>query len=440
MKKQQSIHIFVGTSTPRLQYASYLVFDLLLGLKPVLHQDIALFNALEVPKINYSRLNIDKSFQIFPTDILFERDIKAFIPEHKEIDNTSYLFPTSHGNIHFDPLAASFYVATRYEEYLPINKDKHLRFPAKESIQYKLHCLHLPIVQIWVAHFAAFLIKMFPSLKIKTLQRHFQPTFDIDMAWSYKEKGAYRNIGAGFRDLSNLKISALKERWSVISNQSKDPFDTFAYIEEQTTTKQLEPCYFFLMAKQSEYDKNIEPTNTKFVQLIQDIASRNTIGIHPSYFSAKHLDHEIKTLQQATGKAITRSRQHYIRLEFPNTYRYLIKNKIEHDYTMGYPDQIGFRNGLAVPTFWYDLKSDQQTTLVIHPFQIMDVSLKNYLSLSPDEAVVEVKKITDTIHEYGGTMISIWHNSSFDQQWAGWEKVFEEILSYASKRLISPRL
>ena len=43
----------------------------------------------------------------------------------------------------FDIFSASFYLVSRYEEYLPHIKDKYDRFDAKESIAYKNNFLQL---------------------------------------------------------------------------------------------------------------------------------------------------------------------------------------------------------------------------------------------------------------------------------------------------------
>lgn len=435
MKKKQSIHIFASSSTPRLLYLNSLVFDLLLGLEPCLCKDLESFKALKSPKISYSEINIENSFHIYPASLLFQNDIRNFTPSHSIKKGIPILFPSKKGDLDFDPLAASFYVTSRYEEYNPFPKDEHDRFPAKASIQDKLDCLHLPIVQIWASFLGNALLKKFPKLKLKKIETEFKPTFDIDMAWSYKQKGAYRQIGAILKDTLSFNFTSIYERWKVINNLQQDPFDTFSYIEKQTAKINSESSYFFLMGKKSSYDKNINPTNLPFIKLIQRISKQNSVGIHPSYYSDLHLEEEIKALENATGKAIVNSRQHFLRLRLPRTYRHLIENQIQNDYTMGYADKIGFRNGLAIPSLWYDLEAEKQTQLTIHPLQIMDVTLKNYLSLSPEQAVLESKKIIDTIYKYGGTLISLWHNSSFDKQWKGWEKVFEEILSYANNRL-----
>jgi hypothetical protein len=64
-----------------------------------------------------------------------------------------------------------------------------------------------------------------------------------------------------------------------------------------------------------------------------------SIGIHPSWASGDNenlLGSEIETLESATGKKITASRQHYIRFTLPHTFRRLIAAGITDDYSMGY--------------------------------------------------------------------------------------------------------
>ena len=62
----------------------------------------------------------------------------------------------------------------------------------------------------------------------------------------------------------------------------------------------------------------------------------------------------------------------------------------------------------------------------------MDVTLKNYLKLTPQEAIIEAKKHIDWHKKYNGTFVLLWHNTSFNEieGWKGWEKVYEEILAY----------
>ncbi len=431
MHRKDLLTIHTSRISPRLQFVNYVVFELLLGLDLEYSPDQEDFEQIKGPKINYSHLKIENSLHIVPDELLFETEIKAHQPSFDKKGNFPLLFLTQGGDLPFDLLAASFYIISRYEEYNSQQLDAHQRFPAHASIQNDLKVLDIPIVQIWAHMLKDALVEKFPNLKCIVPTYSFTPTFDIDMAWSYKEKGWYRMIGASLKSLLQLNLTDVQKRWNTINGSTKDPFDTFEYLSRQCQQHGLKPIYFFLVAKHSEYDKNTSPANQNFMALIKKVSQKNKVGIHPSYYSEQYLEAELNTLHSIVDKPITHSRQHYVRLKFPETYRRLLAQNIHADYSMGYPDRLGFRNGLSIPTPWYDLEKEVQTSLIIHPFQIMDVTLKNYLQYDPELASKEVRKIIDTCKKYGGSCIPIWHNSSFDHQWQGWEKVFEEMLSYA---------
>ena len=116
------------------------------------------------------------------------------------------------------------------------------------------------------------------------------------------------------------------------------------------------------------------------------------------------------------------------------TYRNLLENGIEEDYTMGYADSVGFRAGTSQPFYWYDLESDKVTTLKVIPFCIMDVTLRKYLGHSPDAAIELISGLVNTLKSVGGHCSFIWHNSSFyaAEGWKGWDRVYTQLLQIAS--------
>jgi len=150
LKNKPFISIFTPQCTARFNYAKYLVFELLLGYRVDVYNNLEAFEAIKTPKINYSAIKIANSFHIIPVELLFENTVKHFTPESKSVKgHKSLLFPTQKGDINFDPLAAAFYVVSRYEEYLSKCRDEHDRYPVSESILDKLGCLQIPIVQEW---------------------------------------------------------------------------------------------------------------------------------------------------------------------------------------------------------------------------------------------------------------------------------------------------
>jgi hypothetical protein len=60
----------------------------------------------------------------------------------------------------------------------------------------------------------------------------------------------------------------------------------------------------------------------------------------------------------------------------------------------------------------------------------MDVALKNGMKLTPQQAFVEIKKITDEVKNVNGEMVSIWHNESLSnkREWLGWRAIYEKII------------
>ena len=206
------------------------------------------------------------------------------------------------------------------------------------------------------------------------------------------------------------------------------------------------PIFFWLLGDLGEFDKNISWENKNLQSLIRRISKKYNIGIHPSYTSNADfntLKNEIARLNsitqspnnsiaQPSNHPIIRSRQHYLKLNFPDTYRRLIQAGMSEDFSMGYADDIGFRAGMATPFYWYDLENEQITHLIIHPFQVMEVTLMEYLKLTPDEAIEQVKPLIAATKAVGGTFTTLWHNSTLSKHESeNWRDVYEKIIGEA---------
>jgi hypothetical protein len=167
--------------------------------------------------------------------------------------------------------------------------------------------------------------------------------------------------------------------------------------------------------------------------LLDNLKSERTIGIHPSFasnFNAGLKKHEFARFSGLLGKRPEISRQHFLMLKFPYTYRELIEQGIREDFSMGYASRAGFRAGTCAPFRFYDLPRELETDLVVYPFAFMDVTLQQYLSVSPEEALDHVMDILDKIKKVHVTCVSLWHNESLSEQgrWKGWRRVFEEMV------------
>ena len=427
------ILIYTHKETARLEYIIKFIFSDILKSDFQITTDRDHFIKSNQPKINYSNENIPDSFWIEPVDLLFESTILQKKVSVSSWNNNKIFFQTSEkSDIPFDLFAASFYLISRYEEYLPFSADQHGRFEANQSIAHTNSFLYDPIVDQWVYAFVKMLKNMFYGFTMPERNFTFIPTIDIDNAYAYLYKGAVRTIGAAMRDLFKLEVNENIKRFQALAGE-KDPFDTYSYIDSLHAQYGVSPVWFFLVGNYSEFDKNLPIENEGFQDLIKEISQRAEIAIHPSYESNQSFDqlkNEYDYLSSISGKPITKSRQHYLKLLFTETYQNLLKLGVKEDYTLGYASDIGFRAGTCTPFMFYDLYSERETELRIFPFQVMDVTLNQYLKLSIEDAQHKIKEIVEKVKAVNGTFISLWHNESLSDHgyWKGWEPVYKKML------------
>ncbi|MBW6533894.1 MAG: polysaccharide deacetylase family protein [Mariniphaga sp.] len=429
------ILIYTDELNPRIEYISRLIFTTILQNEVSFTVKSSEFLKSELPKLNYSYEKFGNEFYIKPHRFLH---CKALIQPNIQpvwYKGEKYFFESSKdSDLPFDPLAASFYLVTRYEEYLEFEKGKYSRFQAKESILEKYGLLKKPVVNIWARLLREKLKERFPEIQFPEPKFHFLPTIDVDNAWAFSNKGFWRTLGAFVRSAVKGNFSEVNHRLKVWKGSEKDPYDTFQYLDEVFKGNEDKVLFFFLLGDYKRYDKNNSWRNKHFQKLIRETAGKYTVGIHPSYSSSKKkgkkkLISELDRLKKITGSEVKKSRQHFLRLRFPRTYRRLINTGILEDYTMGYASQTGFRAGICTPYFFYDLKKEEVTSLNIIPFQIMDVTLRHYLNLKPEEAIAEIEALMQEVKKVGGTFSAIWHNETVNDEgvWKGYREVFEKM-------------
>ncbi len=432
------IQIFTHKSSSRLEYILKFLFTDILGSDFKIVTDKKEFTDSNLPGINYSADFIDGSFQIIPVDLLFETSILQKKIKVGEWNGQKVFFQTAeNADIPFDLFAAGFYLLSRYEEYLPFSADQHGRFEANQSLAGKNEFLYDPVVDQWACNLGKMLKEKFPAFEVCTREFKYISTIDVDNAYAYLYKGTVRTLGASMRDLFNLDFNENIKRFKAIAGE-KDPFDTYGYLDALHKQYGIEPIWFFLVGNYNTYDKNLPLDNEAFQELIKKISEIAEVGIHPSYESNNSFDQlkkEYSYLTAISVKPVTKSRQHYLKLLFAQTYKNLIKLGIKEDFTLGYASDVGFRAGTCTPFNFYDLYNEQETELKIYPFQVMDTTLNQYLKLKVDDAISLIEKIIQKVKEVNGTYISLWHNESLSDHgyWKGWEPVYKKMLEIISK-------
>lgn len=427
--------LFSEIITPRLRYITGFIGEVLIGHPISLTSEPQVFEQYIGAKINYSSAAItQQEIRIQPVPLLFETGV-----QHQEInifsENGRKAFYQTSGDLSYDIFAATFYLLSRYEEYLPHEKDLYGRYAHTSSLAFREGFLDTPLVNYWLNDFAVLLKAKFPVMKLKEPVFAFLPTYDIDEAFSFRHKGWLRNTGGFLRDLFSGDLGQCTQRLQVITGKKQDPYDGFDYMHRLHEKHRLQPLYFFLLARQRGiYDKNTDPASPVMQELVRSHAAKYPAGIHPSWQSGENeqvLKGEIDLLQTVIGKPVTVSRQHYLRFTLPDGYRRLQAAGIREDHSMGYGMVNGFRASVAASFYWYDLENETSTDLRIYPFCYMDANSFYELKHSPAQASEELNHYYREVKKVKGLLITLWHNTFLgsDKKFSGWKEVYEDFLT-----------
>ena len=424
------ITIYCHEISERLRYISTWLCSRFLGADvmfiTVIEPDVRISTL-----INYSTDIVESAhLHIVPQGLLEETHIHPIQIEVSQWNELPIFFQQDNETWPFDLFSAAFYLVSRYEEYLPYTPDLYQRFPEKKSLAYQSQFLQRPLIDEWMMAFRDVLMNC-SSCSFSRPKFQFLPTYDIDMAYSYKAKGLTRNLGGAIKDLAQGNIAAIRQRVQVNFMGQRDPFDCFDELDQWHEQYSLVPIYFLLLGKNGPFDKNCLPNHPLMKQLIERLQTNYAIGIHPSYGSHENeaqRQHEMRLLKTH------RSRQHYIRFCLPQTYRQLIASGIQEDYSMGYGSINGFRASTSQQFPWFDVEKNQQEVLTIFPFCFMECNSRFEQLQSVDETEKELQHYLHVTQKVGGHLITIWHNFSLghDVTWAGWRSLYLRFLNQVS--------
>ncbi|MEP4947120.1 MAG: hypothetical protein ABJU26_06200, partial [Flavobacteriaceae bacterium] len=202
--------IFTHKITNRLSYTARQIFEKILGIDITFTTKVEDFIKHSGPKITYSKQPLQNEFFIRSNDLLFEQGINDFNIKISDWDGIPCFFSTdAKSAVPFDVFSASFFLLSRYEEYLPHVKDSLGRFPAQESIAVQNHFLELPVVDLWAYKLLGTLKEVFPNIEHKKKAYRFTSIINVTTSHCYAFRGLVRNIGGFFYDLGRFKLKRL---------------------------------------------------------------------------------------------------------------------------------------------------------------------------------------------------------------------------------------
>ena len=422
--------VYTHKITPRFTYIMKHIFNRMLGIEVTFTKKVEDFIKHSGPKITYTKQPLQNEFFIRSNDLLFQQGINDIEVNVIDWEGIPCFFRAGErSELPFDIFSASFYLLSRYEEYLPHVKDLHGRFPPKESIAYKKGFLRLPVVDVWVQRLLQSLKKRFPNLKYEPRKNRYISLIDVTTSHSYAYRGLVRG-GVGFlMDLGTFKFKRVLKRVGVWLGK-KDPYDNFSTLVSMHKKNRTQSIFFFQFADYSTYDKNVSPTNNKFKSLIKSMADYSSVALAASYSSFANtelLRTEKTRLSAVINRPVTSCRMRYNRVDIPETYRNLVESEFSDDYTMGYTHEVGFRAGTCTPFFLYDINLEIQQPIRVHSFALHNYALVNLKN--EGEMLKVVSDLSNEVKMVAGDFITIFSNELLGgDHKVEWLKFYESVI------------
>ncbi|OWW24014.1 hypothetical protein B4Q04_18055 [Zobellia sp. OII3] len=423
--------IYTHKITPRFRYTMKQVFTRILGIEIVFTTKVEDFIKHTGAKITYTKQPLQNEFFVRSNDLLFEQGINDLDISVANWDGVPCFFKAGErSNLPFDIFSASFYLLSRYEEYLPHVKDVHERFPVKDSLAYKHKFLRSPVVDIWAYRLLDELKSRFPDMERKPKKYRYVSAIDVTTSHCFAYRGVVRSLAGLFYDLGSLKFKRVAQRLKVWFDPEKDPYDNFSFLIDLHKKYRVKDIFFFQFADYSTYDKNVSPDNNKFRFLIKSIADYSKVALAASYSSFNDIDllkKEKKKLTSVINRPINSSRLRYNRVDLPHTYRNLVEAEFVDDYTMGYTHEIGFRASTCTPFYFYDINLEVQQPIRIHSFAFHDYA---FVGHNDSKAIIgEIQTICDEVKSVNGEFVSVFSNELLGgEEKMDWKDFYETVL------------
>ncbi len=346
-----------------------------------------------------------------------------------------------------DIFASSFFMLTRWEEYVLPNKDEFGRCNENDMFVVKHGIYDRPIVDEYVEFLRDLLFKI--GVDIPTVRHKFSVhlTHDIDFLFRYADFTNFLKNLAGdilnrhsFYDFS----TTLYNYFLFKIGKKQDPFDTFNEIMDLSDSKGFKSAFYFKASINGEYDCTYNIFDKRVCSIIDKIVKRgHEVGIHPSkntFNNSEQFKVEVKRLR-SLGVMINGGRQHYLLYDLPYTLRTWSENGLKYDAGLGFAFRAGFRCGTSQEFDFFDCLKRETLPIKIQPLICMEGALFDY---QKDRSLIDIEKellgLVDKVYHHSGCFVFLWHNDRFYRpESIKTVPIYKNVLSYLSSLLNASR-
>lgn len=339
----------------------------------------------------------------------------------------------------WDMVGILFNLLTFKEERLPTKKDKHGRFVGAMSPRLKNSLLDRPIFNDSVALLVDRCCRNTSPKSWQTVlftkPINICLSHDLDQLRGDDFWTQIARVGRMLRPLKRLKLphfSQLGFIWENIMNPRKSFMDDLLKMIEVEREYGFRSVQYVLCGSRGRYGAR---TGSNYIkEYLPEIPSDSEIGIHYNYdthLNEKEFLNQKTELESIIGQKITSGRAHYLRMDSNLSFKFWDDMGIRLDESLGYPDRVGYRAGIAGSFFPFDQKLLGQLEILSLPLVAMESCIVNTYESS---GISEVEKHISHLSIVGGTFSLLFHPGRHDSnEFPATNGMYREILKVFHK-------
>ncbi len=331
-----------------------------------------------------------------------------------------------------DVVASSFFMLSRWEEYVVEQRDEHNRFPLRASLAHRAGFYQQPVVNQYVELLWRLLQHLDPSVSRKKRAFRVVPTHNVEHIRKWRGFAQLLGSDATPKQGYRTALSNLQDLVEVKLGRKDDPYNTFDYLMRASEKFGLQSRFYFMAGGETEHDNHYQLNQRNVQELLETINNRgHRIGFSPSYNTSTRpllWQQERDKLRALAPQRITKGRQHMLRFEVPTTWQIWDDGGMLVDSSVGYPEQPGFRCGTCYAFPVFNFLTRQTLSLYESPL-ICSESLIDHGRLSPEAAEQEVRQVYTEVKRYQGNFVLQWPNTAlFTKKHSPYRPLYEKIL------------
>jgi len=316
-----------------------------------------------------------------------------------------------------DYLASAFYMLNSVQEYYDQDKDDLNRFKYTNSYQFRLKNTKENRVQFCFDE-----ISKIVGIPLRKEKSKFYLSHDIDSVY-----GAI--LEDGFNAIKRGRFDAFLKMLFNIAIGRPDWLNIDKIMKMESEYGCMSVFYWIVnkgRINKREVNADYSFQSKKIMRLFQQVQQNGyENGIHKS-ISNESFQQEITKF----GHLPLANRFHYLKFNLPQAYSEIDKSGIKLDASLGFAEDIGFRNSYGLPFNPYNFETGEPFSFVEVPLHIMDRTFFQYKKYSITKAHEEIFDFFEKNRE--NCVVSVlWHNNFFtNYKFKGYLGLYKKILEY----------